>query len=73
MRLQAGLSGAPRRLPGRVVCEENEKAKARAVRADRMLTGRFTGGLLLGALLGLVFWLTIQGRECAVCAAAAGL
>ncbi len=28
-----------------------------------MLTGRFTGGLLLGALLGLVFWLTIQGAN----------
>ena len=50
-------------IAGRVVCEENEKAKARAVRADRMLTGRFTGGLLLGALLGLVFWLTIQGAN----------
>ena len=36
-------------IAGRVVCEENEKAKARTVRADRMLTGRFTGGLLLGA------------------------
>ena len=50
-------------IAGRVVCEENEKAKARAVRADRMLTGRFTGGLLLSALLGLVFWLTIQGAN----------
>ena len=50
-------------IAGRVVCEENEKAKARTVRADRMLTGRFTGGLLLGALLGLVFWLTIQGAN----------
>ena len=50
-------------IAGCVVREENGKAKARAVRADRMLTGRFTGGLLLGTLLGLVFWLTIQGAN----------
>ena len=50
-------------IAGRVVCEENEAAKARAIRADRVLTGRFTGGLLLGALLGLIFWLTIQGAN----------
>ena len=37
---------------GRDVCEENEKAKARAVRADRTLTGRSTGGRWRGAGTG---------------------
>ena len=50
-------------IASRVVREEGSAAKARALRADRFLTGRFTGFLTLGALLLLVFWLTIEGAN----------
>ena len=46
-----------------VVRKADGKMDARARRADRILTGRWTGGALLGLLLVLVFWLTIQGAN----------
>lgn len=47
----------------RVVRETRQDAKTRTLRVDRLLTGRVTGLLLLAGLLGLVFWLTIQGAN----------
>ena len=46
-----------------VVRKTDGKMDARARRADGILTGRWTGGALLGLLLVLVFWLTIQGAN----------
>ena len=47
----------------RVVRETRQDTKTRELRVDRLLTGRVTGLLLLAGLLGLVFWLTIQGAN----------
>lgn len=47
----------------RVVRETRQDAKTRTLRVDRLLTGRVTGLLSLAGLLGLVFWLTIQGAN----------
>ena len=46
-----------------VVRTENDAAKAREERADRFLTGRWSGVLTLAGLLLIVFWLTIQGAN----------
>ena len=47
----------------KVVRETRQDTKTRELRADRLLTGKVTGLLLLAGLLGLVFWLTIQGAN----------
>lgn len=47
----------------KVVRETRQDTKTRTLRVDRLLTGRVTGLLLLAGLLGLVFWLTIQGAN----------
>ena len=47
----------------RVVRETKQDAKTRELRVDRLLTGKVTGLLSLAGLLGLVFWLTIQGAN----------
>ena len=47
----------------RVVRETRQDAKTRTLRVDRLLTGKVTGLLSLAGLLGLVFWLTIQGAN----------
>ena len=47
----------------RVVRETRKDAKERSLRVDRLLTGKVTGALSFAGLLGLVFWLTIQGAN----------
>lgn len=47
----------------KVVRETRQDAKTRTLRVDRLLTGKVTGLLSLAGLLGLVFWLTIQGAN----------
>lgn len=47
----------------KAVRTKEESAKSRAALADRLLTGRWTGALSLVLLLGVVFWLTIQGAN----------
>ena len=47
----------------KVVRETRQDAKTRTLRVDWLLTGKVTGPLSLAGLLGLVFWLTIQGAN----------
>ena len=50
-------------IAGKVVRRPGGEVQKRALRADRFLTGKITGALSLACLLGLVFWLTIQGAN----------
>lgn len=51
------------RIAAKVVRAERAAADARELRADRFLTGRVSGAIVLGLLLLAVFWLTIQGAN----------
>lgn len=47
----------------REVCTYPEESDLRDRRLDRVLTGRYTGTLVMLSLLALVFWLTIVGAN----------